>query len=265
MASLVEPQVLGKPIKVLSPKDKTLIEKFLNIAQYKIQRTIEGNPHADFEIKPPYEGIHYIHPDISAGFIFHALPIGYISLDRVAQFIQIDPNTWTTINKDHLRKFGDPFATFIIKGLYLGSVMHIEPKYLSYLRVKFIVSIMELESLPVILKDKLSSEDAQHASEFSVSHIDVKDDGSPAQKNKLQLVLDKTVDELHHNIESGNTCFVHCLYGISRSSTIVAAYLIKYKKFTVPNAIGYISSLRPQVSPKFNFMMLLNEYEKQFQ
>lgn len=261
MSSLSIPR---QPIP-LSDTHIAFITKMLRIAGYIIQPTIEGSPHSEFKHDMT---VIYIHPDALAGFKFFAsIPFGYISLERMPEFVSIDPTKWVKKNIEHLQLMGDPYATFIMKGLYLGSVRHIEPNYLSYLRVKFIVSIIETINLPEILNTFLeptsSSLKDEHASAeppFTVFHIDVKDNGASDQTEILRRLLDETVDKLHQNIEMGNTCLVHCQYGISRSSTIIAAYLIKYKQFTLSGAIEYMSSLRPQVAPKMNFRMLLKEY-----
>lgn len=268
MSSLSIP--IPKQPTPLSDAHKAFITKMLRIAGYIIQPTIEGNPHSEFKHDMT---VIYIHPDALAGFKFYgSIPFSYISLERMPEFVSIDPTQWVKKYIAHLQLMGDPYATFIMKGLYLGSVRHIEQPYLSYLRVKFIVSVIESDNLPALLKTFLepasSSLEDEHASaepQFIVSHIDVKDNGASDQTEILRRVLDENVDKLHQHIESGNTCFVHCMYGISRSSTIVAAYLIKYKKFTVLGAIEYISSLRPQIAPKMNFRMLLKEYAQNLQ
>ena len=265
-ASIQTPQSVRTVYKLPPlPSDRQeLIKQMIEIVHYKRQQTIEGNPHANFNIETPhnaYGSICFGHPDASAGFKFNcSVPMNYIPFDRVGEFIKVNPELWTTKTVERIRSFGDPYATLIVKGLYLGSVYHLNKDYLSYLGVNFIVSIIETDKLPTNLKEIVHAENT-----IQMYHIDIKDNDTLEQKEKLGLVLNKIVDELHQRIESGTTCFVHCQYGISRSSTIVAAYLIKYKNFTVQGAIDYLRSHRPQVSPKYYFVKLLEEYAKSLQ
>jgi atypical dual specificity phosphatase len=54
---------------------------------------------------------------------------------------------------------------------------------------------------------------------------------------------------------------VHCFAGISRSPTVVAAYLMKRKGMTLKAALGQIIRVRPQVSPNAGFLKQLKEME----
>ena len=266
-------------IKLLSERNKAIIQHIINVAQYKIQKTISGNPHADFvpdRLNDDYGNITYSHPHKTAGFNqfdFYSAPYGYIPLTRISDFIKNDPEQWTIKKLDYFSKFADPKATLVVQGLYLGSVYHThELPYLEYLGVKFIVSAIETKDFPAKLREiatvtnveTMSTAETMATAKLPiiVRHLDIKDDGSKEHKEKLGSVLNAIVDELHTQIENGTTCFVHCQFGISRSSTIVAAYLIKYKQYTASNAVEYLRSHRPQVNPKRNFMVLLKEYER---
>ncbi|KAK2467377.1 hypothetical protein APHAL10511_000612 [Amanita phalloides] len=55
--------------------------------------------------------------------------------------------------------------------------------------------------------------------------------------------------------------FVHCSAGISRSPTIVAAYLMKRRGMTLKAALGQIVRVRPQISPNPGFVLQLKELE----
>ncbi|KAJ6531270.1 protein-tyrosine phosphatase-like protein [Mycena capillaripes] len=55
--------------------------------------------------------------------------------------------------------------------------------------------------------------------------------------------------------------FIHCSAGISRSPTIVAAYLMKRHGMTLKAALGQIVRARPQVSPNPGFLGQLKELE----
>jgi atypical dual specificity phosphatase len=54
---------------------------------------------------------------------------------------------------------------------------------------------------------------------------------------------------------------VHCSAGISRSPTIVVAYLMKRHEMSLRSALGKVIRARPQVSPNPGFLQQLKEME----
>ncbi len=56
--------------------------------------------------------------------------------------------------------------------------------------------------------------------------------------------------------------FVHCMCGISRSSTLVAAFLIREKGMSANDAIEFIHSNRQKVDPNKGFRKQLEYYEQ---
>ena len=55
---------------------------------------------------------------------------------------------------------------------------------------------------------------------------------------------------------------VHCLAGVSRSVTITVAYLMQTKKLTLNAAYDYVKTCKPNISPNFNFMGQLLEFQR---
>ena len=67
------------------------------------------------------------------------------------------------------------------------------------------------------------------------------------------------INEAHLN---NGIILVHCQLGISRSTSCVIAYMIKYMSYTTMNALEFIRKKRPQVMPNFGFLQQLMSYEK---
>ena len=62
--------------------------------------------------------------------------------------------------------------------------------------------------------------------------------------------------------KEGGKLLVHCKYGISRSASFIIAYLVKYNKITVDNALKFLQQKRSQVKPNKGFMDQLYLYEQ---
>lgn len=65
-------------------------------------------------------------------------------------------------------------------------------------------------------------------------------------------------------VENGINILVHCQMGISRSSTVVIAYLIRFWKMTRDEAYLHVKARRPKASPNPGFWDQLKEFEERW-
>lgn len=88
--------------------------------------------------------------------------------------------------------------------------------------------------------------------------------------HKLELVdsplqsIDAVFDKATEFIDNGNfngKVLVHCVAGISRSASIVLAYLIRYKYMRLKHAQHFLAQRRPVVAPNHGFLGQLKKYE----
>lgn len=80
-------------------------------------------------------------------------------------------------------------------------------------------------------------------SEFNYVNVDLYD--SSSYNKKMYSCLDKIVNIMRLYNKYNKGILVHCAAGISRSSSIVAAYIIKYYSCNVQQAINIIRNKRP--------------------
>uniref|UniRef100_A0A670YR88 protein-tyrosine-phosphatase n=1 Tax=Pseudonaja textilis TaxID=8673 RepID=A0A670YR88_PSETE len=84
----------------------------------------------------------------------------------------------------------------------------------------------------------------------------------PATDNNrqdLRQYFEEAFEFIAH--QSGKGVLVHCQAGVSRSATIVIAYLMKHTLMTMGDAYKYVKGRRPVISPNLNFMGQLLQFE----
>ena len=89
--------------------------------------------------------------------------------------------------------------------------------------------------------------------EYGHLYIPVKDN----DKSKLEPYFDLTSEFIDNNILLGNNVLVHCSSGVSRSSTIVIAYLMNKQGMTLRDAYRYVYERRNKILPGKGFFIEL--------
>lgn len=77
----------------------------------------------------------------------------------------------------------------------------------------------------------------------------------------IKQVFDETFEIIERTIKSGRSVLIHCNAGISRSPTIVIAYLMRKNNWTFAKALKAVQDIRPCVQPRPEFVDQLREYE----
>ncbi|KAI0068524.1 phosphatases II [Artomyces pyxidatus] len=85
----------------------------------------------------------------------------------------------------------------------------------------------------------------------------------PVQDNEyedLLIHLPAACRFIQTSLNGGGRVLVHCVMGISRSATVIAAYLMMTRHITSHKAIAMIKRTRPQVLPNYGFIKQLQTF-----
>ncbi|XP_048450455.1 dual specificity protein phosphatase 14-like, partial [Rhincodon typus] len=78
----------------------------------------------------------------------------------------------------------------------------------------------------------------------------------------LSLYFDTVADKIQHVSRRNGRTLVHCVAGVSRSSTLCIAYLMKHHKQSLLDAHNWVKARRPVIRPNYGFWQQLIDYEK---
>ncbi|KAK1154962.1 dual specificity protein phosphatase 10-like [Acipenser oxyrinchus oxyrinchus] len=82
-----------------------------------------------------------------------------------------------------------------------------------------------------------------------------------SSKQNLQQYFEEAFEFIEEAHQCGQGVLIHCQAGVSRSATLVIAYLMKHTLMTMTDAYKYVKGKRPVISPNLNFMGQLLEFE----
>lgn len=135
----------------------------------------------------------------------------------------------------------------IIPHLYLGNV-DIANEY-DFLKEKKIALIIDLS----LENYKVSFPSIEHV------RIPIRD----KENSDILQYFDNNTKLIYNYLHQERNVLVHCVMGVSRSCSIVAAYLIRYYNMSRDDAIDFIQKRRSCVKPNPGFMQQLKEFEIQ--
>lgn len=81
--------------------------------------------------------------------------------------------------------------------------------------------------------------------------------------DNIEPYLNECADYVHDVLENTkNRILIHCICGVSRSTTLTIAYLIKYHGMSYPDALMFVKTRRLQTEPNDIFKLQLQEFAK---
>ncbi|KAG5677145.1 hypothetical protein PVAND_006927 [Polypedilum vanderplanki] len=136
----------------------------------------------------------------------------------------------------------------ILPTLYLcGACAVVRPETLEQLEIKFVINAtVELPDTPL----------PDDRPEYM--RVPIKD----VRESNLIEFFDQVADKIEKTRKKDGKSLVHCVAGVSRSASLVIAYLMKYSNMSLKQAFHHVRSIRPQVRPNVGFFKQLIEYEQ---
>ena len=95
--------------------------------------------------------------------------------------------------------------------------------------------------------------------DFKYLNLDILD----SEKVNIRQYFEQTNKFIDDAIKNNGSVLVHSHTGISRSSTILMAYIMNSQKMSVDKVLDLLKSKRDKVNPNAGFIEQLREYEKE--
>ncbi|VDD75787.1 unnamed protein product [Mesocestoides corti] len=178
----------------------------------------------------------------------------------LSYYLPTTPSAWTRSRRSQTSRLGDDHAHYsstnhsmysqiarINDHLYLSGLQALSPKRLIHLGVTQLISVM-MDPVP---EDILSTVN---------SHVQISVED--AEYSNLRVHFDAVGERIAREARHGGRTLVHCMAGISRSATIVLAYLIKHQKMSLADAYHHVRGIRPCIQPNLGFWRQLIAYEE---
>jgi protein-tyrosine phosphatase len=138
----------------------------------------------------------------------------------------------------------------IYDNLYLGDVYHSSNE--KFIKEKNIRHILTLLEHPCELS---KNKDYEY---IRFKHVNISDKLS----TNISEYFSECIEFIKQAHQSNETVYVHCAAGISRSVSIVIAFIMSEKNMTFNDALDYVKSCRSQAEPNMAFTCQLMQYEK---
>ncbi len=164
------------------------------------------------------------------------LNISYKSHIRSPSFIPFDQNATPIITENN-------------STIYLGALEHSMDK-------KFILD-KNIQSIVCVTMEEPFFKNDQDMSHITFLHVPLLDTCNETIHDHFIGVS----DFIEKQVQLGKSVLIHCQMGISRSATLLCAYLISKKSMLSKDAIKFLKDKRPQVEPNFGFCFRLDCFE----
>lgn len=99
---------------------------------------------------------------------------------------------------------------------------------------------------------------ARFPEQFTYKKVAIAD----SEQTDLGTCFESAVDYVRQALQSGGKVLVHCTAGVSRSASLVIAYVMQEKQWGVAQALSWVRAKRPIIAPNPAFMRQLEAWEE---
>ncbi|THV08026.1 phosphatases II [Dendrothele bispora CBS 962.96] len=90
------------------------------------------------------------------------------------------------------------------------------------------------------------------------NHLNISVDD--CEYDDLLIHLPEACQFIQRALEEDGRVLVHCIFGVSRSATVAAAYLMESRQWTSTHALNFIRKRRPCIQPNYGFLKQLDAF-----
>jgi len=138
---------------------------------------------------------------------------------------------------------GNKNISHICDGIFIGSWIASKTSTLRLHKIQSVISVGADPASPF-------------AKGIEYTSIDLLDNEKEATK-LVNEILPEALPYIHENVTNTRNILIHCSAGKSRSVSIVAAYLMKYKEMGSDEAFEFIRTKRSVIDPNAGFVRAL--------
>ncbi|WAR19845.1 DUS10-like protein [Mya arenaria] len=121
-------------------------------------------------------------------------------------------------------------------------------------------NIQRLNDLGITYVLNVTSHLPQHFEKHGIKYKRIP--ASDSGQQNLRQYFEEAGSFIDEAREAGAKLLVHCQAGVSRSATITISFLLQHSRMTMTDAYRYVKSKRLIISPNFNFMGQLLDFEQ---
>ena len=79
----------------------------------------------------------------------------------------------------------------------------------------------------------------------------------------IRAHFEEAIAFIEEGLQKNEKVLVHCMMGVSRSPTIVIAYLMHKNRWPMHRALAFVAAVREYVQPNTSFQIQLMQYQKE--
>lgn len=144
----------------------------------------------------------------------------------------------------------------IIPGIWLGGRRAVSIANFERLQIDLVITLMSEEDIEHYGIDSVMKDASE---DLGVSWIQCECEDTPEED--ISGYFQDISDILTQCIHGGKKVLIHCLGGISRSPTLVCAYLIQSCEIGWKQALTFVQGKRSCIDPNIGFLLQLEEWD----